>query len=171
MWDRMRAEGKGQGAKNFIKLKDGESVVGVFRGEPYVFYRVFQENTEYDSWAEGRNFRFRINFVVNDGTDYSSKIFEGGSRLRDELISCSDEYGLDSVYKITRKGTGKEGTSYKILFQSKLTGKALEKIKAVSLEVLRKGGKKVAQVLDDQEPPPFLDEDLPQEEDEDAPPF
>lgn len=168
-WERLRTEGKGSGGKNFVKLKDGDSVIGVFRGEPHIFYKIYQDKVEYDEWAEGRNFRFRINFIVKEGDQYVAKIFEGGRRVADDVVAASEEYTLNSVFKISRKGSGKENTKYSVLFKSALEEEQLDKIKKVKLETLKFG--KRAQVFDDQEPPPFTDDDIPAEEGEEPLPF
>jgi hypothetical protein len=159
-WDRMKKTG---GNKNFVKLKEGESIVGVFRGEPYVFYRTFGEQVEHDTWAEGRAFRFRINFITKDGEEYKARIFENGSKVRDILMSCNEEYGLDAVYKIVRKGVGTD-TTYNILFQSKLLAEQIQKMDALPLEVLRFGGAKRSQSIPEDDIPPHTDADKPAEE-------
>jgi hypothetical protein len=159
---------------NFINLKDGDSVVGVFRGEPYCFYKEkypSQSKVEYDEYQPGRTFRFRINFIVNDGENYSARIFEGNKETSDALYECYEEKGLDAVYKIKRKGS-QQLTKYYITFQSALSGGPLEKIKSIQVAPLRFGGKAKAQVFDNQEPPMHTDRDAPLEtDDEDNPPF
>lgn len=156
MWDKMQRRESGA---SFIKLKDGEAVSGIFRGEPYVFYKAYPDSTEYDEWADGRSFRFRINLVTKEGSEYVAKIYEAGSTVRDILMACRDEYGdeLDAVFKIKRNGTGTD-TTYNIMFQRKLTNADREMIGDVELNSLRFGGPKKAQEVD--EPPLPKDEDF-----------
>lgn len=106
------------GKQDYIKLKDKESVVGVFVGEPFEFYtqwengkpRVVPEGTA------GAGFRFRLNFVVKEGPTFTPKIFENGVTVYRQLGDLNDEYeGLENIYvKITRNGTGTD-TTYSIL--------------------------------------------------------
>ena len=135
-WDQMEMTKSEQGSSIFIKLKDGDEIEGVFRGNPYTFYQAFKERVEYDKWAEGRSFRFRIPLVVQVNGMYSAKIFQGGAMLRDALIDVRNEYGLDCLFKIKRTGSGKDDTRYSILFKGKLTDEQLEKINAIKLPIL-----------------------------------
>jgi len=128
---------KEEGGGKFIKLKDGEDITGVFVGIPRFFYKKYQDKTEYPKWAEGLNFRFQINFLVKENGVYTAKLIEQGSTFRDTLLSVKEEYGLDCVYKIKRKGSGKEDTLYSILFKEKLSPEQMAELKKVKLNDLR----------------------------------
>ena len=140
-WSSMKEAREKSGGK-FVRLKDGESIVGVFRGTPYTFYKKWGEEEEYSEWQKGRAFRFRINFITKENSQYVARIFEGNSYTGDQLWACYEEYGLDAVYKVVRKGSGTD-TRYTLLFQSKLNEVSLDVIKKVPLEVIRHGGKVV----------------------------
>ena len=130
------------GSKNFLKLKDKESISGIFMGELHEFF-VAWENGKSRVVAEGEDgakFRFRINFVVKEGAVYVPKIFEQGLTVYRQLSELHDEYGLDSIVcKITRNGTGTD-TTYSLLpllkqTISKEVALHLAKIELLPLEV------------------------------------
>lgn len=141
------------GSSNFVKLKAGESIEGVFAGEPHFFYQKFGDKAEYSDWLEGRSFKFKINFITkNKETNVLEvKIFQGGNTLRKSLLSVKEEYGLDCVYKIKREGSTKDDTTYSILFKSNLDDAQKILIKNVKLNVL------VAETSKDL--PPFNEEE------------
>lgn len=106
------------GSKNFIKLKDKESIVGIFRGEPKEMFVVWDGNKskEVSEGTAGAKFRFRINFVVKEGPTYVAKVFEGGSKVYEQLAQLNEEYELDKTFvKISRSGSTMNDTSYAIL--------------------------------------------------------
>jgi hypothetical protein len=136
-WDELKKVKEQSAGSIFVKLKDGDSIEGIFRGEPRFFYQTFGERTEHNTWAEGRNFRFRVNmFTKDDEGIYAAKIFQGGAKVRDAILDARDEYGLDCMFKIKRTGSTKEDTRYAILFKSQLTPEELTKIKSTQLRSL-----------------------------------
>lgn len=132
-WEKMKERSEN---KNFIKLKDGEEVQGVFAGEPYTFYKKFKDQVEYADWADGRSWKFRINFIVKGDNGYEAKVLEGGSTICDQILAAKEEEGLDAIYKIKRKGSGKEDTVYTVHFKGKLTPEQIEQMKGVKLQNL-----------------------------------
>lgn len=96
-----------QASGDFLKLKDQESVTGIFRGEAYTYFVKWEgkKATIVPEGTQGAKFRFRINFVVKDGTTYVPKIFEQGQTVYETMAELHDEYNLETtVVKITRKG-------------------------------------------------------------------
>lgn len=111
------------GNKNFLKLKNGETVTGIFRGQPYDF-RIH--------WKEGRSmpcasfcelckkgdkpsFRFRINFIINENNVYTAKLFEQGKKVYEMMKNLNQDYDLEkTIVKISRTGE-KTSTVYSIL--------------------------------------------------------
>jgi hypothetical protein len=105
------------GGGDYVKLKDKESITGIFYGEPYDFFAVWEGGApkEVASDAPGAKFRFRINFIVKDGSAYVVKIFENSKTVYEQLGLLHAEYDLEkTVVKITRSGTEKN-TTYNIL--------------------------------------------------------
>lgn len=154
-WEEMQKTREETGSK-FIKLKDGGVVEGVFRGDPHFFFKKYQDSNEYDKWADGRSFRFRINFVTkNENNEIVSKIFEQGATVRDLLLDVKEEYGLDCAFKIKRVGSGKDDTRYSILFKEKLNPQLLAVVNAVPLNPLK------AKLLNGESAPTHGDDDIP----------
>lgn len=105
------------GSKNFLKLKDKESVSGIFMGELHEFFVMWENGKSrvVSDGDEGAKFRFRVNFVIKEGAVYVPKIFEQGLTVYRQLSELNDEYGLESiVVKITRNGIGTD-TAYSLL--------------------------------------------------------
>lgn len=101
------------GGKNYLKLKDGESVNVIFRGEIFDYLARY-ENGKYVPNDSG-SFRFRINAIVKEGTVYVAKIFENGVGVYQQLADLHSEYDLtNTVCKLTRRGSGTD-TTYSVL--------------------------------------------------------
>jgi hypothetical protein len=112
-------------SKNLIKLKDKESITGVFRGE-VVEFRQHWENKQSSlctgdgcqKCADGKkpSFRFRLNFIVKEGDALVAKIFEQGWTVYGQLREINKDYPLNQNFvKISRSGSGQNDTSYTIL--------------------------------------------------------
>lgn len=158
--EKIESEGKA-----FVKLKDGETIRGVLRGNPFSFRQHWTDNRSLlcpgnevcDLCKQGKksSFRFRLNFVVKEGETYSPKIFEQGYTVYDYLRDLNEEYDLENTpVKITRKGEGKN-TSYVILPEPKpLTKEAAAAIAKVELLELAPGARGA-------EEPGASDDDVP----------
>jgi hypothetical protein len=129
----------GNGSGNFLKLKDGESVQVVFRGNPYEFYVQWENGkaTQCNAGARDAKFRFRINAVVSENGVMVAKIFEQGAVVYNDLKELHAEYGLETTkIKIKRNGSGTD-TTYQILpLKGDLTKEQVEKLQAVKLHDL-----------------------------------
>ncbi len=106
------------GGQNFVKLKDKESIVGVFLGDPYEYSAIWS-NKKSDVVPDGTpnsKFRFRVNFVTKDKSGYVAKIFEQGAGVYRRLIKLNEDFqGLEGVVvKISRKGSTMNDTEYTI---------------------------------------------------------
>lgn len=127
----------------FLKLGDGESVTGVFRGEVYTFYSYWDQASRrsvvVDLDHDMARPRYRLNFITKDESgQLAAKIWEFAGPVYDMLQAINEEYALEeTTIKVTRKGEGKE-TEYNLLplLKTPLTPKALEQIAAVKLQVL-----------------------------------
>jgi len=162
-WNDMEKAKKEGGGGLFIKIKDGKSVEGVFRGQPRTFYQRYGDRNEYPAWMKGLSFRFRINFITKDETGKMvAKIFQGGAPMRDMILDAKEEYGLDCVYKIKRTGSTKDDTRYAVLFKAVLTTAQLEMVNAVQLKDLKSSNKEQLVPNDEGAPPEheFID-DIP----------
>lgn len=121
-WDKMKDSKKNDGGI-FIKLQDGDAIEGAFVGEPYCFYAIFKDNTEYTERVEGSSFKFRVNFAQkNDDGSFTMKVYSGGATVRDSLVDLMDDFPLnDTLFKIKRTGSGKDDTRYAVLPKGALT--------------------------------------------------
>jgi len=156
-WDQLKkARQTGGSGSFFISLKDGETVQGVFRGEPYGYYRKFPDKTEYADWADGRRFRFKVNFVVKEKDEYVAKIFEGSKTVSEQLLDVIEEYSQDAVFKIKRAGTTKDDTRYTIMHVRKLSDDDKAALDNVKLKDL-KGGRS----RKDEKETPEVEEEIP----------
>ena len=125
------------GSADFLKLKDKESVTGVFRGDVYEFCGSWKDAKFV--LGEGKSFRFRINFLTKDNDVLVAKIWEQGVTVYNQLKDLHAEYGLpETIVKITRTGTGASDTSYSILpIKKSEVSEAMEKqLAAVVLKEL-----------------------------------
>lgn len=142
-WDEIKKAKERSSGGSFISLKDGDEVVGVFRGEPYAFYQIYGDKREMKSWVQGASLRFKIAFVTKENGAYVGKIFSGSKTVAEQLLDAKEEYGIDCVFKVKRKGSGKDDTRYSILFQKELNQTEIEqlnKIKLPSLTPVQSGG-------------------------------
>lgn len=132
----MPDQGSGQGG-SFLKLKNKESATGVFLGEPYEFFQIW-ENGKTRVVTEGTpkaSFRFRLNFIVKEGNGYVAKIFENGPTVYRDLKAIHQEYNLeDTVVKITRHGEKLE-TTYTVMPVKGQVTPEVKRVKLLDLEV------------------------------------
>ena len=150
--------------KNYLKLKSGESVTGIFRGETYEFTQLWggPKPIEVEDGTPGGKFRFRINFVVKEGAAYVVKVFEQGSKVYSAMAELNDIYPLDkTLMRITRQGSTMNDTTYSILpMPQPVTMETLKVLDTLQLNDL--GGKKVKPEdqppWDDAPPPAGVDE-------------
>lgn len=140
-------------SKSFVKLKDKESVRGVFRGDVHKFRQhwvgmkseVCTGTADCPGCKAQPNkkpaFRFRLNMVVKEGEGYVAKIFEGGWTTFEQLIEINKEIPLENhLVKISRSGTGMD-TTYTVIAlpNGTVTPEQEAKLKQVTLLDLRPG--------------------------------
>ncbi len=137
-------DGGGHGADKFLKLKDGESVQGVFRGELYDMGRCSWSGQGYHPDPNGYS-RYRLNFVIWDKEQkkFIAKIWEFGFTLCETLEEFNTAAPLEKTkVQITRKGTGKENTSYIVFPIGPVAAGGMPLIEAVELNILDTAPKK-----------------------------
>lgn len=133
-------QSSGEGSKLFLRLKDGETVTGVLKGEVFEYF-IKWENGRSQIVAAGEpggKSRFRVNFVTPEGTALVAKIWEFGLTVYNQLAELSEEYDLDKTkIKVTRRGTGTD-TIYMVipLLKEPLKPAQLKAIEAVECQVL-----------------------------------
>lgn len=129
--------GKGDG--KFLRLEDGQSVKGVFQGNPVVFWVLWKNNKSIivsEGTPESKP-RFKINFITKENGSLVAKIWEGSMTTYRMLKDIHEEFNLSqTMVKISRSGSGKE-TVYNVLpTRDALDSKALKQIQAVKLHDL-----------------------------------
>jgi len=113
-----------EGGGMFLKLEDGETVMGVFRGEPREYDIHYIQGKGYIDCVSGcvhctdgvkQSFRFRVNFVVKVNGALTPKIFENGVLIYNAMKELNKDYPLEStLVKLTRTGLKKD-TVYSVL--------------------------------------------------------
>jgi hypothetical protein len=131
-----------KGPSKFLKIPDGQSVNGVFRGEIHTFYNkwVNGKGQEVGPDEPGAKPRFKLNFVTYENGAFIAKIFEFPQTVYNQLADIHEVYPLDKTkVQITRRGTGTD-TVYMILPlvapKDVLSPGLLQQIEAVQLNVL-----------------------------------
>lgn len=113
--------------KHIVKVEDGKSVVGTFRGELVRFYSHWFngrgsicQGRETCQLCNGENEearkatgRFRINFIVRDQMGkLTPMILEGGRRVFDQLAQINRDIPLEKAWvRVSRTGS-KQNTQY-----------------------------------------------------------
>jgi hypothetical protein len=127
----MKFQSESKDDRNYVKLKSGESVVGVLRGEPFEFRIHWTDSKSSVCPGDGcaicpikkSSFRFRVNFITKESSKenphefaYVAKVLEMGWNFYDDLRALNEEYDPIENYaiKITRQGE-KLSTKYSIL--------------------------------------------------------
>ncbi len=133
---------RGEGGDLFLKVADGESVIGVFRGEIFEFYQSWPQGgkkTVYSEPTAGASARFKANFVTKDESGkFVAKVWEFGLTVYNQLAEIADEYDITTTkIKLSRRGAGKE-TVWMILplLKEPLGPVTLTELAAVPLNLL-----------------------------------
>jgi hypothetical protein len=100
----------------YLKIKDGEKVAGVFKGEIHEFGLIWEGKKVVPIGTTGSSFRFRINFITKEGASYVAKVMEQGATVYNMLKDLNESYPLEeTVVEIRRSGSTKDDTRYSIL--------------------------------------------------------
>ncbi len=132
----------GSQAGDYLKIKSGESKIGVLRGEIFEFYI---------KWVEGKSqvvqpdnpegkARFKANIFIREGEALVPKIWEFGIVIYNQLAGIAEEYDITTTpIKITRQGTSTD-TTYTVmpLLKTPLTPAQLKQIESTPLHILGK---------------------------------
>lgn len=128
------------GGSTFVKLGDGDSITGVFRGTPLKFKSewVGSETRRYPENHPLGGFRFQLNMVEKD--TWEAKVLEGGVMIYNQLVELQEEgYKLtDTWLKVKRNGTG-TNTTYTVLpiKDAALTEEQTNKVESIKLNELK----------------------------------
>lgn len=150
---------------NYLKIKPGESVRGVFIGEIHTFYIKWTNGKSHLSVPNDpeARVRFKCNFALPDEAgNLTVKVWEFSFPVFSVIKQINEEYPLEQTkVKITRIGQGTE-TTHQILplvgQKDVLTPQQLKALSTLSLHELDKSKPKVSLGSE----PPFDDsEEIP----------
>ncbi len=100
----------------FVKIKDGEKIIGVFKGEAHEFGLIWETKSHVPIGTAKSSFRFRLNFITKEGASYVAKCLEQGATVYNMLKDLNESYPLEeTVVEIKRSGSTKDDTRYSIL--------------------------------------------------------
>jgi len=154
------------GGDKFLKLKDGESVVGVFRGEIYEFHTKWINNKSIPASPDDpeAKTRFRANIIVPVNGKPVAKIFEFSYPVFEQMAMINKIKGDITKVKthIARMG---EGTSTKYMLMVADEPVNLKAIQGIELHILNKNQ---APEIPSAEPPPGWSDFPPPQEDHDG---
>lgn len=140
----------------FLKFKDGDSKVGVFKGDVHEFFQVWEGGKSLVVSPDHPNAksRFRWNFVSKEDGELKARIFDFGLMVYNQLAEIQDDYDLSTTaLKITRRGTGTDTTYIVIPAKEQPNADQLKNIGAVPLQILEH--KQTAKPAHDEENLPF----------------
>lgn len=150
----------------FVTIKPNESVVGVLAGDPYEYSQhwgkppIICPESDCKQCSDGLKpqFRFRLNFIINENGAYTPKILEMGWTVYKQLKDLNDDYDLTKhLIKIRRDGTGKD-TKYNVIVppKSELSEDQLKNIAALELVNLKHRKKSDATLRKENQDGPFM---------------
>lgn len=129
----------GDGKGLFLKFKDGDNKVGVFRGEIFEFFQKWENGKPTlvaPTDPDGKS-RFRLNFVTKEETELKVKIFEFGLTVYNMLAEISEDYDLEkTAVKITRRGSGTDTVYIIIPSKEQPNATQLKNIHTLPLNIL-----------------------------------
>lgn len=135
-----RSNGGGSdGPSNYLRIKDGESVTGILRGELYKYYQTgFGPTAQVVGPGEGKE-RFKANFVVKEDEKFVAKLWEFGPKIYDMLAALHESgWKLDNtLLTISRVGSTKENTKYTVSpMKKEPTAAAMKEIEKLEMNSL-----------------------------------
>lgn len=95
----------------FLKLKDKETIKGVFRGEPFGYFYNYETKETANEQRPGFTKKYRVNFIIKENGAYVAKIWEFGTKINRQLFIMNKNYNykLEQVMvSITRHGAPKD---------------------------------------------------------------
>jgi len=144
------------GPSKYVRLKDGESIIGVLRGDIDEHYVKWVNGKTHDTTADDKDakIRYRVNIVVYEDGKFVAKVFGFGPMLYDHFFELQKEMDLEKTkLKISRKGVD-TNTSYLPVPLGLVDEKNLKAIAEVELNAL--GPKKP-----DSPPPGEFESEMP----------
>lgn len=124
-WDDIAEELKKNSGGTFLKLADGEKVVGAFVGDPELSKVVWNDGKKenFDPKVHvGKKPQFRIALNFFDMESKTMKLFECAPTTFESINTVRCKYGQDKwCFELSRKGTGAKDTRYPVMPERQLT--------------------------------------------------
>lgn len=152
----------------FLKLEDGKSISGVFRGEIFEFWQIWPKGGAkqvFDKPTPGARVRFKVNFVDEHLKPW---ILEFPLTVHNQLADINNTMPLERTKVKLVKSTGQSFVPYNIICLGPIPAEGLKKIEAVKLNVLDGTQKPKEDVRPPEqwpETPDFDDSPMPGEDD------
>lgn len=126
-------------SSKYLRLKNGESVIGLLRGEIYESFQIFEDGKGKHvlHGTKGAKQRFSINIIVKDGGENKAKIFEFGKPVNNKLYALSKEHDLTKTFiKISREGEKLDTVWFVESVSVKPSEATLASLNAIPLNIL-----------------------------------
>ncbi len=136
---RTKSASTGTDSSLYIRLKDGESINIIPRGEIYEFYSVFGTRGEVSADTAGAKLRFKVNVVINDSGTLRAKVLEFGMTVYEQLAEINKVCDVSKTkIRFSRRGSTKSDTIYIFMpvVNEPLSPKLLATIDANPLNIL-----------------------------------
>ena len=139
-WEDAEGKAKEYGTGLFIKLKDGDSIVGTFVGEPEARETVWLDGKTFDFDENNpehagvrKSLKLRFNFYVIEQAQM--KILEvNQTTFADIVRQKKKRNGLEGkVFELARTGSGAQDTKYHLDFERDCSAAELEAIGALDV--------------------------------------
>ncbi len=131
------------GASDYVKLKDGEAITLILRGEIYSFYSVYGKQGEALSTDYGAAEKHKVNVIINEGGVLKAKIFQFSGPLYTQFVKINErcEKNRSDItkhkVKVARTGSGAKDTRYSAIENDEpLSLKVLDAIEKIPLITL-----------------------------------
>lgn len=116
----------GKQAGLFIRMKDGDRIQGIFKGDPHIYrlhwiekrsYEcVGKDSCEYCKSGDKPKFRFKINFLTKEDGTWLAKIFEGNyGTFKDLKEMHENSYALPETFVSVARSGDKQNTRYVVM--------------------------------------------------------
>ncbi len=157
----------GSGTSPYLKVKSGESVKGVFRGEIYEWKAKWNQGSKRYDVIENSdptlNNRFKANFVVWEEGKFVARVFEFGLSVYEQLEELSKHYANLETVKvvISRKGELTDTVWTVFPLPEGLSPSNLEAIGEAKLNILNPKQEVSQEEAYDEFGPPPTDDELP----------
>lgn len=126
-------------SETHLRLKDGDVVNIIPRGEIYEFYSVFGTKGEVSADTPSARARFKVNVVIFENGMFKAKILEFGKSIYSQLYELNHVCDVTQTkLRFSRKGSTKDTTEYTLLpiIKEPLSAGQMDAIRAVDLHIL-----------------------------------